>query len=387
MPCTSLGPGRSHPASFPAAVSESTGTRLLRLARPAAAAENGAMAIAVAPRAIRVASLLLVGLVAGCGGGRGTVPGRSASPSTARAAGRSTTTSVGRTTTTVSTTTTTTAPTTTTTAAPTTTTTIRPKDGPGWTIVSENRTNVVTDERTIALPDGDRVTLVRWHAGTYRVDLHYGSEDPPTDGRAIPAVAGAAIAASERPALLGAFNGGFETATGAGGFEADGQVAVPLVAGDASAVIDQNGAVRVGNWGQTVPVPGEKVVSVRQNLQLLLDNGVPSPAVGDVPAWGATLGGGAIVARSAVGVDIYGNLVYAGSMGAVPSDLATAMRLVGVANAMELDINPEWVQADTAPSPGGPLSPAIPGQYRPADQYLVGWTRDFFAVLAAPGQG
>lgn len=49
---------------------------------------------------------------------------------------------------------------------------------------------------------------------------------------------------------------------------------------------------------------------------------------------------------------------------------------------MELDINPEWVQLDTARRPGGPLASAVPGQNRPADQYLVGWTRDFITVLA-----
>jgi hypothetical protein len=49
---------------------------------------------------------------------------------------------------------------------------------------------------------------------------------------------------------------------------------------------------------------------------------------------------------------------------------------------MELDINPEWVQADTARSPGGPLSAAVPNQNRPADQYLSGWTRDYVTVLA-----
>jgi hypothetical protein len=48
---------------------------------------------------------------------------------------------------------------------------------------------------------------------------------------------------------------------------------------------------------------------------------------------------------------------------------------------MELDINPEWVQLDTAPWPGGPLSPGVPGQHRPASQYLIGWTRDFITVL------
>ena len=51
---------------------------------------------------------------------------------------------------------------------------------------------------------------------------------------------------------------------------------------------------------------------------------------------------------------------------------------------MELDINPEWVQLDIARKPGGPLTAAIPGQARLADQYLEGWTRDFFTVLAAP---
>jgi len=51
---------------------------------------------------------------------------------------------------------------------------------------------------------------------------------------------------------------------------------------------------------------------------------------------------------------------------------------------MELDINPEWVQADTARSPGGPLRAAVPDQNRPADQYLSGWTRDYVTVLAGP---
>jgi hypothetical protein len=54
----------------------------------------------------------------------------------------------------------------------------------------------------------------------------------------------------------------------------------------------------------------------------------------------------------------------------------------GVVSGMELDINPEWVQFDTASRPGGPLSAAIPGQVRPANQYLTGWSRDFNTVRA-----
>jgi hypothetical protein len=268
----------------------------------------------------------------------------------------------------------------------TTTTTLPPApvDQPGWTIVSAAGSRVVSDTLTVVTPAGGRVTLVRFRAGTYRLDLHLGGSDPPSGGRAIPASAGYAVSPAERPQLLGVFNGGFKTSTGSGGFEADGQVFTPLVAGDASLVIDTGGQVHLGVWGQDVPLPGEQVSSVRQNLRPLVYNGQPSPAVNDVPAWGATLGGVARIARSAVGLDAGGDLVYAAGMYLLPADLSEALIGAGVQNAMELDINPYWVQADVAAYPGGPLTAAVPGQQRPASQYLSGWTRDFLTVLAAP---
>jgi hypothetical protein len=76
--------------------------------------------------------------------------------------------------------------------------------------------------------------------------------------------------------------------------------------------------------------------------------------------------------------------MYAASMSAVPADLAAALARHGARIAMELDINPEWVQLDAAGRAGGALTAEIPGQYRPPDQYLTGWTRDFFTVLASP---
>jgi hypothetical protein len=68
-------------------------------------------------------------------------------------------------------------------------------------------------------------------------------------------------------------------------------------------------------------------------------------------------------------------------MSASPADLAVALARAGARVAMELDINPEWVQLDVARRPGGPLRAAIGGQNRPANQFLVGWARDFVAVL------
>jgi len=277
-----------------------------------------------------------------------------------------------------------TAPASTTTSSTTTTTPPVPVDQAGWTIVATSGNTIVSDTRSVTTATGDTVTLVRFRAGSYRLDLHLGGSDPPSAGSAVPASAGNAISQAERPQLLGAFNGGFKTSTGAGGFEVGGRVFTPLAAGAASLVIDAGGTVHVGVWGQDVPFAGEQVSSVRQNLRPLIYNGQPSPVLGDIAAWGATLGGVARVARSAVGLDSAGDLVYAGGMHILPVDLAEALGAAGVRDAMELDINPYWVQADVAAYPGGPLEAAVPGQERSAGQYLSGWTRDFIAVLAAP---
>jgi hypothetical protein len=310
-----------------------------------------------------------VGLIAVLAGCSGTSPtGSSAPPS-----GRSSTTTIPPTTTT------TVPPTTTTTVPPTTTTTVEPAQ-PGWAPVSTVGGKIAIDQQSFTGPAGGQVTVFRFRAGRVTFRLHDGSSDPP-GGSAIPG-AGPTIAADEAPLLLAAFNGGFNSSTDVGGFEVSGQVLVPLVAGMASFVIDADGNARVGVWGSDVPVAGEVVVSVRQNLPPLVIGGQPSPNIGDVSAWGATLGGGTTVARSALGEDAQGNVLYAGGISLQPSDLAAALVNSGAVTAMELDINPEWVQLDWAAAPGAPLTAGIPGQNRPADQYQEGWTRDFVTVLA-----
>ena len=232
--------------------------------------------------------------------------------------------------------------------------------------------------------DGSVLTVATFH-GPVTFVLHDGSADP---GAAAGQVqAGPAVTGAERKRLLAAFNGGFKLSAGAGGYEQEGHVASPLLRGLASLVIDRSGQARIGVWGSGVPAPGEAVYSVRQNLTPLVLNGKATAAAADAGLWGATLGGGAYVARSALGQDASGNLIYAASMSTVPADLAFALAYAGARTAMELDINPEWVQLDVAGQPGGSLRASVPGQYRPADQFLVGWARDFIAVLgpaAAP---
>jgi hypothetical protein len=223
------------------------------------------------------------------------------------------------------------------------------------------------------------ITLARFSGSvTYR--LHCGSTDPGSAALSV-VQAGPSVPAPEQQVLLGAFNGGFLLKSGSGGYEQEGHVIAPLQPGRASLVIDTAGHAQIGAWGDGVPSPGTAVYSVRQNLNLLVTGGSPSSTASNWPVWGATLGGGENVARSALGQTGSGDLVYAGSMSTTPADLAAALIAAGAVTGMELDINPEWVQLDVAPKPGGPLSAAIPGQNRPAGQYVAGWTRDFITVL------
>ena len=268
---------------------------------------------------------------------------------------------------------------TTTTIPPTTTTT----EQPGWTPVATVNGAIAVDSQTVTAADGHAVTLFRFRAGQTHFGLHVGSSDPPRGTAVVSADSGSTIGPDEVPILLAAFNGGFESNAGAGGIELNGQPLVPLQIGYASLVIDIDGTGHVGVWGQGLPVPGEQVASVRQNLAPLVANGQPAPQIADIGAWGATLGGGSAVARSALGQDAAGDLLYAGSMSALPADLAGALVGAGTTTAMELDINPEWVQLSVAAAPGGPMTPGVPGQNRPANQYQLGWTRDFVTVLAA----
>jgi hypothetical protein len=250
------------------------------------------------------------------------------------------------------------------------TTTTGPVAQPGWLAVSSGRTGVAIDERAFAFADGTRVTVARFRVGRTRFALHVGSQDPPTRGVTIPANAGPAVGRAELSSLLAAFNGGFKLSSGSGGFDLDGQMLRTLTLGTASFVIDADGSGHVGVWGQDLPRPGEQIASVRQNLQPLVHDSQLSQLISQIKAWGSTFKGESMAARSAVGEDSRGDILYAASMSA------------GATAAMELDINPEWVQLAVSTRAGGPLFPGVPGQHRPSNQYIMGWTRDFVTVLA-----
>jgi hypothetical protein len=213
-----------------------------------------------------------------------------------------------------------------------------------------------------------------------RLRLHSGTIDAGATGfRFGPAVVGA-----ERTHLLAAFNGGFRLSTGSGGFKAFGRVAVPLRAGLGSIVTYTDGTTDIGSWHREVPASGKAVASVRQNLTLLIDHGHPASNIACVNCWGATLGGVIDPARAALGIDRSGHLIWAGGEHLTVAALAQALLRAHVVRAVELDINPEWVagyvyshrSAHSRPVP----QPVIATQAGIPGQFLVPWSRDFFAV-------
>ena len=195
------------------------------------------------------------------------------------------------------------------------------------------------------------------------------------------------IAGLELKRLVAAFNGGFRLKVGAGGFESYGRVGAPLSDGLGSIVTYTDGTTDIGSWHQEVPSPGRSVASVRQNLSPLIDHGRAASTLDCLSCWGATLGGVSDPARSALGIQAGGHLVWAGAEHATVSDIADALLSAGVVRAVELDINPEWVSGYLYPHRGGagspvPVVPVVPGQQGIPGQYLAPWSRDFFTIEA-----
>jgi hypothetical protein len=211
--------------------------------------------------------------------------------------------------------------------------------------------------------------------------LHSGTGDAGSTGwRYGPQVAG-----RERAWLVAAFNGAFKLDTNSGGFVLAGRTAVPLTAGLGSIVTYTNGLTDIGAWHQGVPSLRRHVLSVRQNLHLLIAGGHAAGDLGCLLCWGATLGGVPTPARSALGITGDGRLVWAGGESLSPAALAAGLVSAGVRRAVELDINPQWVAAYVYGHHHGrgPLAPVpiVPGQTGVPGQFLVPYSRDFFTVV------
>lgn len=201
----------------------------------------------------------------------------------------------------------------------------------------------------------------------------------------------APISPTAANSLVAAFNAGFLLDASNGGYYTDGKVIAPLRTGAASFVVFKDGFSTVGAWGTDVAMTPD-VVSVRQNLDLIVNNGHPVPGLNanDTTQWGATLGDAVYVWRSGLGVTSDGALVYVGGPGLNITDLANILARAGAVRAMELDINTDWVNfsAYTPSTPNGPatttngatLLSSMSGG--PERYFQSWWARDFITMSA-----
>ncbi len=204
----------------------------------------------------------------------------------------------------------------------------------------------------------------------------------------------APVSAARTESLVAAFNAGFLMQNANGGYYTDGRMVAPLRAGAASAVIFKNGRMTVGKWGRDV-VMTNQIASVRQNLDLVVDNSKPVPGLtkANSTKWGLTLGGGYNVWRSGLGITKDGALVYVGGPSMSISDLANVLVRAGAVEGMELDINTDWVQYSTYVGPahtpinggdGRSLLSNMPGS--PSRYFAAYWARDFFTMSLRPNE-
>jgi hypothetical protein len=201
----------------------------------------------------------------------------------------------------------------------------------------------------------------------------------PGSGDPMVSVWGAQVAPEARPYLVAGFNGGFKTGDFVGGILAFGQQLRSQAAGVASFVVYDDGTTTVGEWGSPDIDTSRPIVAVRQNLGMLVAGGQPTPASANPGAWGASVAGVA-TARSAVGVDANGGLVWAGGR-VSPNDLARALVAGGAVRGMQLDINPDWVNFNLyAPGPDNVVHGQPVYGATGADRYLSPNSRDFIVI-------
>jgi hypothetical protein len=198
---------------------------------------------------------------------------------------------------------------------------------------------------------------------------------------------GGQVPVAERGRLVATFNSGFKMAGADGGYLADGRTARPLRDGAASLVIDRSGRVTVDAWGRDRRM-GPEVAAVRQNLDLIVDNGatVPGLAANSADRWGSARNQLQYTWRSALGVDAAGHLYYVAGDGLTLATVGRALVDTGAVRGMELDIHPAEVHLFTYLHPTGALEPVptalMSAMHGPRDRYLRPDQRDFVSLTA-----
>jgi hypothetical protein len=188
---------------------------------------------------------------------------------------------------------------------------------------------------------------------------------------------GSRVPGALRDELVAAFNGGFrfEHAPGSG-YRTEGRTLHKPTKGLATLVVAEDGTLHLGEWGRDID-PAGRYLSVRQNLPLLVSDGVSHGSKG--AAWGLDYGGIRYVLRSAVCELADGRLMYVIAHKVDALLLGEILTRAGCTQAMQLDINGNWPSLYVFDDGNPRLLDSKVGA--PRHRYLNGSTKDFFAFF------
>ena len=239
-----------------------------------------------------------------------------------------------------------------------------------------------TAVRPLPEAGGVQATMVVIDQTNLRAGLFNGSEEPGGTW-----LRGSRVPADLQPSLLATMNGGFRFEHIKGGYMTEGIVVKPLKAGDATLGVTKQGRLVMGKLGRDLNDDGTWL-SLRQNLELIVDNGQSNVAQGiaDGVWWGADFGREVYVNRSAVCTLKDGRLAYV-LVGKVDAgQLAQSLINLGCVMGMQLDINGTWPAFVTyTPGAAGKLAPHFVDRRMGGNpnRYLTGSTKEFFAFFAS----
>lgn len=236
---------------------------------------------------------------------------------------------------------------------------------------------------TFVRPDPDRpyavVTIVQIDMKVMNLGIVAGTKEPGGKmGNPGPGKIPQDIVESNR--LVAAFDGGFQYRDGEYGMIVGDKIYLPLKNDLGTVVGYQNGQLKIIDYtGQDL---GKNVAFVRQNCPILIIDGrlgVEDPK--NKKLWGRTMTTSIYTWRTGMGITDKGNLLFAVGNSLTPETLARALKMAGAQNAIQLDINPNWVRFNIFNTLGNGKYSSKPLTHDlkdGADAYLNGYAKDFF---------
>ena len=276
--------------------------------------------------------------------------------------------------------------------AATTPTTIAPeRPQPGWAVASSSTRGVMVDYKMVDL-SGVLFRAIRLRARTTILRWHVGSQDPPTRTGEVPNDARPSVNWSNEgmAGVVAVFNGAFKVTAKAGGSMVDGLTLSPMLPNKMTLALSASGHWKMGMWAPGFPGAHFHAIAYRQNLLPMIANGQLTKVAlsSNQFIWGDPLNERPLEPRSALGIDVRGNLIYVATMSHVaPAAIARALLSVGAVEGMELDINPFWPVVGASfgvlHAPGNYPVQLPYSQHNPS-VFNTGWERDFFVGIAQP---